>query len=65
MPKYIVVQDWSGYSRGTTTYLVEAESKPEAIDNVEYDDEDTYEGVSVTIRDDREGGDWSAREVEL
>ena len=30
MPKYEVKTTWSGYSRGTSTYIVEAESEEEA-----------------------------------
>lgn len=33
MPKYHVDVEWSGYSRGTATYEVEAESEADAIEN--------------------------------
>lgn len=51
MPKYQVSVDWSGYSRGCTTYLVEADSPEEAKEIY------NYKGVQLehdVIRDDTE-----------
>ena len=50
MNKYEVKTEWSGYSRGKATYIVEANSKEEAR-------ELWYEGEEVdkdTVRDDCE-----------
>lgn len=54
MPTYIVNVDWSGYSRGVTTYSVEADSEEEARDNYYlYGEEISHE----VIRDDTEKDD--------
>ena len=50
MAKYRVDIEWSGYSRGVSSYEVEAESAEEAGDNY-YEGECTSE---ITVRDDRD-----------
>lgn len=59
MPKFLVTRDWSGYSRGYTTYEVEAESAEEARDNY-------YSGEQVeheVVRDDTETSGFTVEEI--
>ncbi len=58
MPKYSVTLEWSGYSRGTSTYEVEAENKEDALEN--YDCGRLI--YNEIVRDDREK---EATEAEL
>ena len=50
MPKYKIKIDWSGYSRGVSTYVVEAGSEEEARE-IWYEGERTEHNV---VRDDTE-----------
>lgn len=50
MPKFEIKTEWYGYSRGLSTYVVEAESEQEARDNW-YGGERTKH---VVVRDDTE-----------
>ncbi|MEM7200277.1 MAG: hypothetical protein AAF628_08440 [Planctomycetota bacterium] len=51
MPKYRVIDYWSGPSRGHTTYEVEAETPADA-ENAIFEEE--LEGTRVVVRDDTE-----------
>ena len=51
MPDYKITVPYSGYSRGYVTYLVEAESEAEAVENVMYSGQELYDSVT---RDDRD-----------
>jgi hypothetical protein len=59
MKKYKVVLEWSGYSRGITEYLVEAESEEEARE-IWYKGTQTYHEV---VRDDTEKEIESVKQV--
>jgi len=50
MPKFKVQTEWSGYSRGTVTYLVEAKDE-ESAKETWYDGEEIERDV---VRDDTE-----------
>tara|TARA_R110002074_G_scaffold42653_2_gene112010 strand:- start:602 stop:787 length:186 start_codon:yes stop_codon:yes gene_type:complete len=50
MPDYKIKVPYSGYSRGYVTYLVEAESEAEAVENVMYSGRELHDSVT---RDDR------------
>jgi len=57
---YRVTVEWSGYSRGTATYLVDAETEQDARENYR-----EYDSVTKqTVRDDTEGEVSSVEEVE-
>ena len=59
MPKFKIDLNWSGYSRGTSTYIVDAESSEEAK-------EMWYEGERVAhdvVRDDTEKDDLIVTEI--
>jgi hypothetical protein len=49
--KYEVIVDWSGYSRGYTTYVVEADNKQDAKDKVS---DGEVSGTRHIVRDDTE-----------
>ena len=60
MKKYRVDVEWAGHSRGESSYIVEAETMREAMDNY-------YMGVEVeriTVRDDTEGEAYTAELIE-
>lgn len=52
--KFTFTRQFSGYSRGTDTVTVEADSEEEAIEAVEYMDEDDRE----VVRDDTKVDEW-------
>ena len=54
MPKFKVKVEWSGYSRGFSEYLVEADSQQEALEI--YDEVGELVNTQ-TVRDDTERGD--------
>ena len=56
---YVVEVEWSGYSRGYSTYEVEAESKEDAMENYDYGREIHRE----IRRDDTESEAISAKEA--
>lgn len=51
MPTFLVSVPFSGYSRGDTTYRVNAETEEEAIKNVKWSGEEVE---TNTVRDDRD-----------
>ena len=51
MSNYKITVPYSGFSRGYVTYLVEAESEAEAVENVMYSGQEIMENV---VRDDRD-----------
>ena len=58
MSKYLVTEEWAGYSRGYALYEIEADSEEDARKNY-------WKGTEIereTIRDDSEG---EAEKVEL
>ena len=58
MKKWTVEVQWSGYSRGISTYIVEAETEEDAKEN-------WWDGERVAhkvVRDDTEGEPQSAKE---
>ena len=58
---YEVHVDWSGYSRGFSTDIVEADSEEDAIERFW----DGYEDHEETVRDDREREGTSAKLKEI
>lgn len=59
MTKYLVETEWSGYSRGISSYEVEADNPEEA-------EELWYEGKmihNITVRDDRENDVTCVEEI--
>ena len=50
MPKFKVNVDWSGYSRGTSSWIIEAENKEQARESY-YDGEEIDHCI---VRDDTE-----------
>lgn len=59
MPKYEIGTVWSGYSRGVSTYIVEADSEEEARE-LWYKGEKTHNEV---VRDDRETEIQSIKQI--
>jgi len=59
MKKFLVTTEWSGYSRGTATYEVEAETADEARELL-------FEGKQINrevVRDDTESEIESVKEI--
>lgn len=61
MNKYEIKTEWWGYSRGTSTYIVEAEDEAEAREFY-YEGECTHNQV---VRDDRENEIRSVEKLTL
>lgn len=59
MPKFEIKTEWSGYSRGTSTYIVEADNKTEA-EKLWYRGEQIQHEV---VRDDTENEIQSVKQL--